>query len=169
MPDGGGSARRRVAVVTGGGGGIGSEACFELARQGVAVIAMDPGVGLEGEPLHEPTAEAVAEKIRASGGTARSSQASVTDRNAVRELFGDVVTEFGSLDIVLNTGPTSVQLVPGTLAEVKHPSPPTFLRQDRRRHPPPFQPVPQGTRRRPLARARLSLPAGCAAQGRGPC
>ncbi|MGH3152988.1 MAG: SDR family NAD(P)-dependent oxidoreductase, partial [Streptosporangiaceae bacterium] len=90
-------------MVTGGGGGIGSQACFELARQGVAVIAMDPGVGLEGEPLHEPTAKAVAEKIRASGGTARSSQASVTDRDAVRELFHEVVTEFGSLDIVINT------------------------------------------------------------------
>jgi NAD(P)-dependent dehydrogenase (short-subunit alcohol dehydrogenase family) len=104
MRDGGGSAaRRRVAVVTGGGGGIGSEACFELARQGVAVIAMDPGVGLEGEPLHEPTAEAVADKIRASGGTARSCDASVTDRDAVRDLFRDVVDEFGALDIVINT------------------------------------------------------------------
>jgi NAD(P)-dependent dehydrogenase (short-subunit alcohol dehydrogenase family) len=42
----GSAARRRVAVVTGGGGGIGSETCLELARQGVTVIAMDPGVGL---------------------------------------------------------------------------------------------------------------------------
>jgi NAD(P)-dependent dehydrogenase (short-subunit alcohol dehydrogenase family) len=103
MPGGGSATRRRVAVVTGGGGGIGSETCFELARQGVAVIAMDPGVGLEGEPLHEPTAEAVADTIRASGGTARSCDASVTDRDAVRELFRDVVTEFGALDIVINT------------------------------------------------------------------
>ena len=103
MPGGGSATRRRVAVVTGGGGGIGSETCFELARQGVAVIAMDPGVGLEGEPLHEPTAEAVADKIRAAGGTARSCDASVTDRDAVRELFRDVVTEFGALDIVINT------------------------------------------------------------------
>jgi NAD(P)-dependent dehydrogenase (short-subunit alcohol dehydrogenase family) len=64
---------------------------------------MDPGVGLEGEPLHEPTAEAVADKIRASGGVARSSDASVTDRGAVRQLFRDAVTEFGALDIVINT------------------------------------------------------------------
>ena len=104
MPGGGGSAaRRRVAVVTGGGGGIGSQTCLELARQGVAVVAMDPGTGLEGEPLHEPTAEAVADKIRASGGVARSSDVSVTDRAAVRDLFRDVVAEFGSLDIVINT------------------------------------------------------------------
>ena len=104
MPDGGSSAtRRRVAVVTGGGGGIGSETCYELARQGITVIAMDPGVGLDGEPLHEPTAEAVADKIRASGGVARSSDASVTDRGAMRQLFGDVLTKFGALDIVINT------------------------------------------------------------------
>ena len=103
MPDGGPGTRTRVAVVTGGGGGIGSETCYELARQGITVIAMDPGVGLEGEPLHEPTAEAVADKIRASGGVARSSDASVTDRGAVHRLFRDVVTEFGALDIVINT------------------------------------------------------------------
>ncbi len=52
--------------------------------------------------MYEPTAEAVADKIRASGGVARSSDASVTDRGAVHRLFRDVVTEFGALDIVIN-------------------------------------------------------------------
>ena len=44
----------------------------------------------------------MADKIRASGGVARSSDASVTDRGAVHRLFRDVVTEFGALDIVIN-------------------------------------------------------------------
>ncbi|MCU1343850.1 MAG: putative oxidoreductase [Acidimicrobiia bacterium] len=96
-------ARRRVAVVTGGGGGIGTQAALELARQGAVVVAMDPGAGTQGEPLNEPTAAATAELVKAQGGTAISSTASVTDRAAVGALFREVVAEFGSLDIVVNT------------------------------------------------------------------
>src|ERR1700677_3142616 len=95
--------RRPAAVVTGGGGGIGTEVALELARRGVAVVAMDPGVGLQGEPLNEPTAAQTAKRIEAEGGVARASTASVTDRDAVRSLFAGVVGEFGSLDIMVNT------------------------------------------------------------------
>jgi NAD(P)-dependent dehydrogenase (short-subunit alcohol dehydrogenase family) len=95
--------RRPAAVVTGGGGGIGTEVALELARRGVAVVAMDPGVGLQGEPLNEPTAAQTTRLIAAEGGVARASTASVTDRGAVRSLFAGVVGEFGSLDIVVNT------------------------------------------------------------------
>jgi NAD(P)-dependent dehydrogenase (short-subunit alcohol dehydrogenase family) len=92
-----------VAVVTGGGGGIGTAVALELARQGVAVVAMDPGVGVQGEPLAEPTAAQTAQLITEAGGVARASTASVTDRAAVRSLFAGVVAEFGGLDIVVNT------------------------------------------------------------------
>jgi NAD(P)-dependent dehydrogenase (short-subunit alcohol dehydrogenase family) len=103
-PAGGpGPGRRRTAVVTGGGGGIGSAVALELARQGIAVVAMDPGVGVQGEPLDEPTAAQTARLITAEGGVARASTASVTDRAAVRSLFAGVVAEFGALDIVVNT------------------------------------------------------------------
>jgi NAD(P)-dependent dehydrogenase (short-subunit alcohol dehydrogenase family) len=95
--------RRRAAVITGGGGGIGTEVALELARRGIAVVAMDPGVGLQGEPLNEPTAAQTAQRITAEGGVARASTASVTDRAAVRALFAEVVAEFGALDIVVNT------------------------------------------------------------------
>jgi NAD(P)-dependent dehydrogenase (short-subunit alcohol dehydrogenase family) len=97
------SRRRPAAVVTGGGGGIGTAVALELARRGVAVVAVDPGVGLQGEPLNEPTAEQTARQIAAEGGVARASTASVTDRDAIRSLFAEVVGEFGSLDIVVNT------------------------------------------------------------------
>ena len=99
----GAARRRRAAVVTGGGGGIGTAVALELARRGVAVVAMDPGVGVQGEPLDEPTAAQTARLITAEGGVARASTASVTDRAAVRSLFAGVVAEFGSLDIVVNT------------------------------------------------------------------
>jgi NAD(P)-dependent dehydrogenase (short-subunit alcohol dehydrogenase family) len=94
--------RRPAAVVTGGGGGIGTEVALELARRGVVVVAMDPGVGLQGEPLNEPTAAETARRITAEGGVARASTASVTDRDAIRSLFAEVVAEFGALDIVVN-------------------------------------------------------------------
>ena len=97
------SRRRPAAVVTGGGGGIGTAVALELARRGIAVVAMDPGAGLQGEPLNEPTAEETARRITAEGGVARASTVSVTDRDAIRSLFADVVGEFGSLDIVVNT------------------------------------------------------------------
>ncbi len=100
---GSGAGRQRVAVVTGGGGGIGTAVALELARQGVAVVAMDPGVGVQGEPLAEPTAARTAQLITEAGGVARASAASVTDRAAVRSLFAGVVAEFGGLDIVVNT------------------------------------------------------------------
>lgn len=95
--------RQRVAVVTGGGGGIGTAVALDLARRGVAVVAMDPGVGIQGEPLHEPSAERTARQITGEGGVARASEASVTDADAVRSLFGEVAAEFGGLDIVVNT------------------------------------------------------------------
>jgi len=98
----GGTARRRVAVVTGGGGGIGRAAAFELAREGAVVVAMDPGVGVQGEPLGEQTAAETVKQIVAAGGTARASTISVTDGEEVRSLFQEVVGEFGSLDIVIN-------------------------------------------------------------------
>jgi NAD(P)-dependent dehydrogenase (short-subunit alcohol dehydrogenase family) len=95
--------RRPAAVVTGGGGGIGTAVALELARRGVAVVAMDPGVGVQGEPLNEPTAAQTAKRITAEGGVARASTASVTDRGAICSLFAEVIAEFGALDIVVNT------------------------------------------------------------------
>src|SRR2546429_2467551 len=95
--------RRPAAVVTGGGGGIGTAVALELARRDVAVVAMDPGVGLQGEPLGEPTAEETARRITAEGGVARASTASVTGAGAVRALFAEVVSEFGGLDLRVNT------------------------------------------------------------------
>ena len=95
--------RRPAAVVTGGGGGIGTAVALELARRGIAVVAMDPGVGVQGEPLNEPTAADTARRIAAEGGVARASTASVTDRGALRSVFAGVVAEFGALDIVVNT------------------------------------------------------------------
>src|SRR6185437_870442 len=93
----------RVAVVTGGGGGIGSATAIELGRRGATVVAVDPGVGVQGEPDDDPRAAETANAIVRAGGTASASNVSAADRQAVEQLFADVVSEFGSLDIVVNT------------------------------------------------------------------
>ncbi len=93
----------RVAVVTGGGGGIGSAVARRLGRQGATVVALDNGAGVEGEPLAEPTAAETVKAIEADGGRGLASTASVTDRDAIQDLFQRIVRDFGSLDVVVNT------------------------------------------------------------------
>jgi NAD(P)-dependent dehydrogenase (short-subunit alcohol dehydrogenase family) len=96
------SARQQVAVVTGGGGGIGAAIAEELGRGGWFVVTVDPLVTLDGsEPLPEPE-ETTTGRIVAAGGSARASSASVTDGEAVRKLFGELVDEHGGLDAVVN-------------------------------------------------------------------
>jgi NAD(P)-dependent dehydrogenase (short-subunit alcohol dehydrogenase family) len=108
----------RVAVVTGGGGGIGSAVSLELARRGARVIVIDPGVGVEGDPLGEPTAAATADRIKGVGLTAESSTVSVTDRDELRSVFEQVRARHGSLDIVVNTaGIVRSRKLPDTIAD----------------------------------------------------
>ena len=96
------SGRRQVAVVTGGGGGIGAGIAEELGRAGWHVVTVDPLVTLDGaEQLPEPE-ETTAGRIVAAGGSARASSISVTDGDAVRGLFAELVDEHGGLDAVVN-------------------------------------------------------------------
>ena len=96
------SGRQRVAVITGGGGGIGAAVAEELGRRGWFVVTLDPLVTLDGSaPLPEPE-ETTAGRIVAAGGSARASSVSVTDGEAVRGLFGELVEEHGGLDAVVN-------------------------------------------------------------------
>ena len=96
------SPRQQVAVVTGGGGGIGAAIAEELGRGGWFVVTVDPLVTLDGtERLPEPE-HTTAGRIVAAGGSARASSASVTDGEAVRGLFQELVAEHGGLDAVVN-------------------------------------------------------------------
>jgi NAD(P)-dependent dehydrogenase (short-subunit alcohol dehydrogenase family) len=96
------SGRQRVAVVTGGGGGIGAAIAEEIGRAGWFVVTVDPLVTLDGsERLPEPS-ETTAGRIVAAGGSARPSSVSVTDAEAVRGLFRELVDEHGGLDAVVN-------------------------------------------------------------------
>jgi NAD(P)-dependent dehydrogenase (short-subunit alcohol dehydrogenase family) len=96
------SARQRVAVVTGGGGGIGAAIAEELGRAGWFVVTLDPLVTLDGSSQLPEQKESTVGRILAAGGSARASSASVTDQDAVRDLFCEIADEHDGLDAVVN-------------------------------------------------------------------
>ncbi|HXZ62088.1 MAG TPA: SDR family oxidoreductase [Acidimicrobiales bacterium] len=96
------STRQRVAVVTGGGGGIGRAIAEELGRSGWFVVTVDPLVTLDGTERIPDPGETTAGRIVAAGGSARGSSASVTDGEALHQLFSELAEEHGGLDAVVN-------------------------------------------------------------------
>ena len=88
--------------MTGGGGGIGAAIAEELGRNGWFVVTVDPLVTLDGTETLPAPEETTAGRIVAAGGSARASSASVTDGEALHDLFGELVDEHGGLDAVVN-------------------------------------------------------------------
>jgi NAD(P)-dependent dehydrogenase (short-subunit alcohol dehydrogenase family) len=96
------NTKQRVVVVTGGATGIGAAIAEELGRVGAFVVTLDPVVSVDGSSRIDDEEKSTAQKIVDAGGTARASNASVTDHEAVQTLFTGLVDEFGSLDAVVN-------------------------------------------------------------------
>jgi NAD(P)-dependent dehydrogenase (short-subunit alcohol dehydrogenase family) len=88
----------RVAVVTGAGAGIGRAYAMELARRGAAVVVNDIGRTEDGQFC----ADAVVDEIRAAGGQAAASYASVATLAGGQEIVQKAVVRFGRLDILIN-------------------------------------------------------------------
>ncbi|MFI1867881.1 3-oxoacyl-ACP reductase [Streptomyces jumonjinensis] len=92
------------AIVTGAGRGLGRAEALELARLGASVVVNDygrPGRDGSGEGSAAP-AEAVAEEIRAAGGSALAHHGDVADHDQARELVELAVSGYGKLDILVN-------------------------------------------------------------------
>ena len=88
-----GRVQDRVVIVTGGAGGIGAAACQAIAAEGGKVVVADLDAG---------AAQAVADAIVESGGTAASVGVDVTDRSQVQAMIQKAVDTFGALNVIFN-------------------------------------------------------------------
>jgi 3-oxoacyl-[acyl-carrier protein] reductase len=86
---------QRVAIVTGGSRGIGRAVAERLAHDGLAVVVNYAG--------NTEAAEQTVQAITATGGTALPIRADVADEVAVAALFDLAETEFGGVDVVVNS------------------------------------------------------------------
>ena len=92
----------QVAIVTGAGGGLGKQHALELGRRGAKVVVNDLGGSVDGSGGSGSAAEQVAQEIRDNGGTAMSSDASVTDFEAVQAMVDETIAKWGRIDILVN-------------------------------------------------------------------
>jgi 2-hydroxycyclohexanecarboxyl-CoA dehydrogenase len=83
----------KVAIVTGSGRGIGRAIARAYAREGARVVLASRTAA---------TVEAVAEGIRAEGGTALAVPCDVSDRSRIREMVAAATDEYGTVDILVN-------------------------------------------------------------------
>ena len=92
----------RVAIVTGAGGGLGRLHALALAARGAKVVVNDLGGDVRGVGGSVSAAQAVVDEIRAGGGEAMASGASVTDFEAVQNMVQHTMDTWGRVDILVN-------------------------------------------------------------------
>ena len=92
----------RVAIVTGAGGGLGRLHALGLAERGAKVVVNDLGGAVDGSGGSATAAQKVVDEIRAKGGEAIASGASVTDFDAVQAMVQQAIDQWGRVDVVVN-------------------------------------------------------------------
>lgn len=90
----------KTALITGAGRGIGEAIAKTFARQGANVVVLD---------VEREQAEEVTEAIHKEGGTAMSIAADVSKENEMRQAFENILSRFGTLDVLVNNA--AVQII----------------------------------------------------------
>lgn len=98
----GGICEGRVVIVTGSARGIGKAHALEFARQGAKVVVNDLGAEVDGTGSSAGPAGDVVDEIRAMGGSAIANGEDVSDWEGAQRLINAAITEFGTLDVVVN-------------------------------------------------------------------
>jgi glucose 1-dehydrogenase len=86
----------QVAIITGAGSGIGAGCAIELAKAGAKVVINYPIASTK------ELAEEVVKEIAKNGGSAIAYRCDVSKEDEVVKMFEDVVTQFGTVDILIN-------------------------------------------------------------------
>ena len=92
----------RVAVVTGAGRGLGCAYAQLLASRGAKVVVNDHGGSLSGDGADAGPAEQVVDAIRAAGGEAVASAASVVTRDGADAIIETALDHYGRIDILIH-------------------------------------------------------------------
>jgi NAD(P)-dependent dehydrogenase (short-subunit alcohol dehydrogenase family) len=85
--------KNKVAIVTGAGRGLGKGIALKLAVEGAKVIVAD---------IMDESANAVVAEIEELGGVAIPVKANIADKKNVEAMFSKAISEFGTLDIIVN-------------------------------------------------------------------
>ena len=91
----------KIALVTGAASGVGSKIAQSLAAEG-ATVAVNYRSSAE-------EADALVKAIAAKGGKAKAYKADVADFAAVQAMVGDVVQDFGGLNILINNAGLAIR------------------------------------------------------------
>lgn len=100
--------RQKVVLITGAGRGIGEEIARQLAHEGARIAIVD---------IDEERALAVAESLPPSGSQHAGFQCDVTDAAAIGRVRAEVLSRFGSVDLLINNA-AAQQFGPGDITAV---------------------------------------------------